>query len=213
MKARRQAFTLIELLVVIAIIAILAGMIMSLVGPATERAKKARVQGQLRKLEAAIAAYKGKIGVYPPDDASNTKDVRLSPLYYELRGTYYVRVGGNQANYIVPGTNPSEEISSGLLLNLLGTEGIVNSKSREEDVRAYLQQVSDRDYKSLPVTGGEIHLFVVPVEGPNPFMIGGVPVNVWRYNSSNPTNNPNSYDLWAEVLIRGKTNIIGNWKE
>ncbi len=208
MKRARHAFTLIELLVVIAIIAVLAGMIMSLVGPAMERAKKARVQGQLRKLEAAIAAYKGKIGVYPPDDASNTKDVRLSPLYYELLGTTNSPSGDK---FVIPSLN--QAVSKASLQAVLNTEGIVNSKAREQDVRTYLQNVSDRDHTLVQVRGGEIELFVVPVEGPNPFTVGGAPVNVWRYNSSNPTNNPNSYDLWAEILIKGKTNIIGNWKE
>ena len=46
--------------------------------------------------------------------------------------------------------------------------------------------------------------------------------NAWRYvvakprrgqNDPYPTNNPNTFDLWAEVVIRGRTNLIGNWKE
>ena len=28
-------------------------------------------------------------------------------------------------------------------------------------------------------------------------------VNPWRYNSSNPTNNPGSYDLWIQLVICG----------
>ena len=36
-------------------------------------------------------------------------------------------------------------------------------------------------------------------------------VNPWRYNSSNPSNNPNSYDLWAEIRVGDETIIIGNW--
>lgn len=50
-------------------------------------------------------------------------------------------------------------------------------------------------------------------------------LNPWRYVSTNPTNNPNSFDLWAEIplrvdLIRDTPplqwrityKIIGNWK-
>ena len=33
----------------------------------------------------------------------------------------------------------------------------------------------------------------------------------WRYNSSSPTNNPASYDLWIDVIIDGKTNRFSNW--
>jgi prepilin-type N-terminal cleavage/methylation domain-containing protein len=33
----------------------------------------------------------------------------------------------------------------------------------------------------------------------------------WRYNSSSPTNNPTTYDLWIDVIIDGKTNRFSNW--
>ena len=38
-------------------------------------------------------------------------------------------------------------------------------------------------------------------------------MNPWRYNSSNPTNNPGSYDLWIQLKIAGKTNLICNWSK
>ncbi len=38
-------------------------------------------------------------------------------------------------------------------------------------------------------------------------------INPWRYNSSNPTNNPGTYDLWVDVIIDGKTNRFGNWSK
>jgi hypothetical protein len=48
----------------------------------------------------------------------------------------------------------------------------------------------------------------VPVTGPAPWGI----TNVWHYNSKNPTNNPNSYDFWAEIVVSGRTVTNGNWK-
>ena len=36
-------------------------------------------------------------------------------------------------------------------------------------------------------------------------------VNPWRYNSSNPTNNPGHFDLWVDIILSGKTNRISNW--
>ena len=36
-------------------------------------------------------------------------------------------------------------------------------------------------------------------------------LNPWRYVSSNPTNNPGRFDLWAEIRERDRTNIVGNW--
>ena len=38
-------------------------------------------------------------------------------------------------------------------------------------------------------------------------------INPWRYNSSNPTNNPGAYDLWVQLSISGKTNLICNWNK
>jgi len=38
-------------------------------------------------------------------------------------------------------------------------------------------------------------------------------LNPWRYNSANPTNNPGSYDLWIQLKIGGKTNLISNWSK
>jgi prepilin-type N-terminal cleavage/methylation domain-containing protein len=207
MKTRRQAFTLIELLVVIAIIGILAGLLLSLVGTATERSKKARVSGDLKKLEAAIESYKAKIGVYPPDNVRANKDVRFSPLYYELLGT----TNDTSGIYRIPATG--DKIDRPTLQSALGTDGIVNSQPLAEDVKTFLVGVAPNQHAKVSSRGGDIELFVVPVEGPNDFTVGTSRINPWRYNSSNPTNNPNSYDLWAEIVIRGKTNIIGNWKE
>ncbi|HAB15086.1 MAG TPA: type II secretion system protein [Verrucomicrobiota bacterium] len=36
-------------------------------------------------------------------------------------------------------------------------------------------------------------------------------LNPWRYVSTNPTNNPGRFDLWAEIRERNRTNIVGNW--
>ena len=51
--------------------------------------------------------------------------------------------------------------------------------------------------------------------GPNVSSARGdaVGINPWRYNSSNPTNNPGAYDLWVQLSISGKTNLICNWNK
>ena len=38
-------------------------------------------------------------------------------------------------------------------------------------------------------------------------------INPWHYNSANPTNNPDSYDLWIDVIWGGKTNRVNNWSK
>src|SRR5262249_13833677 len=46
------------------------------------------------------------------------------------------------------------------------------------------------------------------------YPIGSHPgMNPVCYNSSSPTNNPNSFDLWIDVVLDGKTNRFGNWSK
>ena len=48
---------------------------------------------------------------------------------------------------------------------------------------------------------------VPPISSP------GAVLNPWRYNSSAPTNNTTSYDLWTDILINGKAVRICNWNK
>jgi len=61
----KKAFTLIELLIVIGIIAILAGVLLSTFGGATESARLAKCQANLRSLAAAVNTYAMESGSYP----------------------------------------------------------------------------------------------------------------------------------------------------
>lgn len=38
-------------------------------------------------------------------------------------------------------------------------------------------------------------------------------INPWRYNATNPTNNPGEFDLWADIVVGNEFITIGNWKE
>jgi hypothetical protein len=38
-------------------------------------------------------------------------------------------------------------------------------------------------------------------------------LNPIRYNSSSPTGNSKTYDLWVDIVVGGKTNRISNWSE
>lgn len=38
-------------------------------------------------------------------------------------------------------------------------------------------------------------------------------INPWHYNTTNPTNNPGEFDLWADIVVGDDFITIGNWKE
>jgi prepilin-type N-terminal cleavage/methylation domain-containing protein len=181
-----RAFTLIEMLVVIAIIGILAALIVAGLSRAGGAKVRSRVQTELAGLVAAIGQYYKEHGYYPQDNRNNSA---LSPLYHELT------------------TNAIPDS----LTNDFGITGIANLGPKAQNF-----------YKSLKPSGyvlykkngpDESYLLAVPYKGPNPIAGVGGEINPWHYNSSKPVHNPDSFDLWAEVIVGGKTNIIGNWKE
>ena len=64
-SARRDGFTLIELLVVIAIIAILAGLILPVIGRVKTKSKIASTKVDMVQIEAAMFAYETDLGRMP----------------------------------------------------------------------------------------------------------------------------------------------------
>jgi len=191
---RMRAFTLIEMLVVIAIIGILAALVVGVLPGITAKRTRSAVLAQMTAIQTAINTYKHKQGFYPPDNANNPAQ---PPLFYELTGTRF----DDQKS-------PPEYIDFGgvrIATNAIGAAfnqaGFVNAGV---DAQNYFLGLKTSAYQALP--GVSATGLVVNAKGPN-----GEP-NFWHYNSSRPTHNADSYDLWAEVMVGGQTNIIGNWK-
>ncbi len=200
----RAGFTLIELLVVIAIIGILAALIANLAGPASDKKRRARVEVELGQIETAIESYKEKRGSYPPSNG-NTNNSATNQLFYELTGTVY-----NDPNFQT--INGAETISRTAISSFFNTQGFANSSTDKAEVKSFISNLKPTQYAEIS-SSPDVEVLTVPVEGPNDIVLsGGKKINTWRYNSSNPTHNPESYDLWAEILIGGKPVIIGNWK-
>src|SRR5688572_29922904 len=63
-----HAFTLIELLVVMAIIAILAALLLPAMAGVNRMKAVSRARGELAQINSCIAAYKEKLGHFPPDN-------------------------------------------------------------------------------------------------------------------------------------------------
>ena len=208
MKTKKAAaFTLIELLVVIAIIAILASLIVGLAGRAADAKKKARVRTELAQLETAIDSYKEKKGFYPPSNG-NTNNAVTNQLFYELSGTVF---DGTDEFRPLTGNDP---IKANAINSFFNTQGFANSSADKSEVKSFFPAMKSSQFQEIVSTPNEVELMVVPVEGPDDIVAqSGRKINPWRYNSLSPTHNPDSYDLWAEIVVGGKTNIIGNWKE
>jgi prepilin-type N-terminal cleavage/methylation domain-containing protein len=232
---RAMAFTLIELLAVISIIAVLAGLLVGLAPQAAARMKESRTRAELENLVTAIEAYKAKYGVYPPDNVTGRDSFGspivnpvVNPLYYELTGLVVHREG--TGGYFLPiGYEDNAKNTDGISLRLDADTIVLPTFNRDGFVNAALtnnlRRLFHHDFKPsqrafIPPKSLPIEVLVAPVpwppkdaKFPSPFPVAGYEtLNPWRYVSSNPTNNPTSYDLWAEIIVRGQKRIIGNWK-
>jgi prepilin-type N-terminal cleavage/methylation domain len=206
-RRNEKAFTLVELLVVIAIIGLLAGLIVSLSGHAIEKSRLSRVKVELQNVETIIRNYKEKKGFYPPDNPASTV---TNQLFYELTGTTYVPGLNPPATAVFKTVKGSEQISATLVASTFNVGGFVNTTQDPVENPVFSFNFSPDKYATI-MNNTAITLLVCPVDGPNMITSGSKLINPWNYNSSNPTNNPDSFDLWIDLIGRGKTNRICNW--
>ena len=240
-KNRNQdAFTLIEMLVVIGVIAILASITLGVISMAKNTSQEKRIQGQLNQLITAIEQYKSKVGFYPPDHQlrnalGNVMYTRygkpqvnpvLNSLYYELRGSL---VDISSQSFIALGDPVEYALGQNQVEGWFGVNGISNSGKSEDAIKSTFDGINESDVVEVDASDvksssrpiGSVRLLSVPVLWPRQIQdqnpLGNTTVNVWRYNSSNPTNNPASFDLWADIPVKNKSTgeyelkVIGNW--
>jgi prepilin-type N-terminal cleavage/methylation domain-containing protein len=221
-----RAFTLIELLVVISIIGVLAGLTLGLAGLATRKSAESRVKGEMAKVVNAIEGYKAATGSYPPDHRDPTQQFSIpapNQLYYELSGTVYKEITGSQGEgrfYVV---GRQDYVSANDIKTSFGMMGFANAARdpkelkykedfRASQVKRVVNPMASKDAKQIDV-------LAVPVKGPSSWTLRGAGINTnevvnpWLYISTSPTNNPERFDLWTEVTIRGKTVRFSNWEK
>lgn len=217
-SGKSRGFTLVELLIVIAIIALLAGMVFPITKALNRTKLRTRAKGELALLETAIQSYKTKVGVYPPDNPGNPY---VHQLYYELMGTVTTNVGGVTYYRTVDGSSriPADP---GALSAIFGprVSGIMNTARPGGGDEAtggqnFLKTLPPNQVGLLTADPSGARVISSSVPWPEAHVyqpIPGLPtLNPWRYVSSNPTNNPNSFDLWVDIIVDGKTNRISNW--
>ena len=219
----RHAFTLIELLVIISIIALVAALILPTAGLVKGLMRRKSVQAEMAQLETAIDRYKSTYGFYPPDSTTvynngSGINVPISQLYYELLGTTNTAAPNNSPVYQPLGGGPS--LTAVQVANAFGVGGFINcSKSGADEstpqARNFLPDLKPERIGTVTVNGATISTLVTSIGGPDPDYkpLGVSGVNPWRYNSSHPTNNPGSYDLWIQLEFGAETNLICNWNK
>ena len=218
-QPRLSAFSLIELIIVVAIIALLAAMIIPIVGAVDAKKKISVAQTQLKGIEAAISDYKTKLGFYPPDNPNN---VVTNQLYFELLGTTNNGIGQLPDTWVtMDGSAQVSTKGSPNINDFFGVSGIANSSTRSHSddsgaaAQSFLNNLTPNEVGLLDLGNPNIKILVCtvvwPPEKTPPIIEKNPQLNPWRYNSSHPTNNTSSYDLWVDIIIRGKTNRISNW--
>jgi type II secretory pathway pseudopilin PulG len=210
---------------VIAIIGILAGLLVPLAGIATTKMRIARVKAELNAYVNAIETYKLETGEYPPDNGNlknfNTNNnyfayqsnAALNPLFYELTGTLF-------KNTPTPGYEKVQDrdfVPVTDIKTVFKVEGLRNSARVKEDIDYKGFSVKEsQTQRILPSTyGAGVEVLVVPVPGPFNLVSsnGTTKFNPWFYDASSTNrHNKNSFDLWAEISVGGKNQVIGNWK-
>jgi len=208
------AFTLIELLVVISIIGILAGLTFPVMKAVKINQYRKAARAELGQIETALDNYKAKYGSYPP---GNPNSAVVHQLYYELSGTTMTAIGG--VNYFVT-LDGSAQILVSAVNPAFGVGGFVNCTKPggdEESAKAknFLPGLKPNRIGTSLTNGVSVANLITSVKGPdaNYVPIAGAPdVNPFRYTYPG-THNPNSYDLWVQLVISGKTNLICNWSK
>jgi prepilin-type N-terminal cleavage/methylation domain-containing protein len=213
---REHGFSLIELLVVISIIGVIAGLVTGLSGLAGQKMRLARVRTELNALVMAIDSYKAKYGFYPPDSGPETKwtldqtnHALVNPLYYELSGCSIVNNQFSEPFFLT-------QLSSAEVTTVFGRKGFVNASTSRSEIRNFIPHVKTNHVLPVTIQGlGQkpAYLLAVPVRGPSNIFDKSGRMNFWHYKSTQPINNPGSYDLWTEIVVGKKTNMIGNWNE
>lgn len=215
------AFTLIELLVVISIMGVLAGFTIPVLAKIKEAQYKKVARAELERIETALEGYKAKYGTYPPSNqnpagtyAPPLTNSMFSQLYYELSG-----VNHNIPAKTFTTLDGASTLTEAEYLKAYGVGGVVNSSqgSGEDSSNAknFLSGLSSKQINTVSNNGvANTAMIVTSVGGPdNNYNPVGVPaMNPFRYVFPG-VNNPNSYDLWVQLVVKGRTNLICNWRK
>jgi prepilin-type N-terminal cleavage/methylation domain-containing protein len=213
-----RGFTLVEMLVVMGVIVVLASMIFPAAAMYKKKATLAKARSEMKLLVLAIQAYKEKIGQYPPDRivvvGGRQEALLTNSLYFELCGT--VQKGKDFETL-----DGSARISETDAQTIFGG-GFANcSKGGADDnaqaATVFLKKLSPKHYADIwPGQIPGVRVLTSSVDWPQSLgNLLNIPLaNPWRYDCSSTNRfNQDTFDLWVDVFVGGKTNRVGNWSE
>ncbi|MDR3378822.1 MAG: type II secretion system protein [Verrucomicrobiae bacterium] len=215
----RGGFTLIELLVVISIMVLLASLTVSVLHGVAITKYRNVARAELGEIQTALERYKDQYGTYPPSNANPLgtyttwplTNSLFPPLYYELCGvTNNPKVNA----FVTMDTLASMNIND--VRKAFGMSGFVNCSRGSGDegtpARNFLSGLKANRIASVSDNGVWVTNLVTSVGGPDSKYtpLGAANANPVRYLFPG-VNNPKGYDLWVELVISGKTNLICNW--
>lgn len=142
--SRLRGFTVIELLVVITVIALLAAILVPVVGSAFRRANEFAIQTEMSQLDQAIEQFKNKYGFYPPNIDPN--DVLPGGIGSAAEMLPYL-------NRISPNHNEGNGTAGTQLEQWWNTVGVNIDPTKGEDLVFWLTGLAKN--KQFPLTAGE----------------------------------------------------------
>jgi hypothetical protein len=184
--------------------------------PKAQQSNFNQAKAELQMVQTAIETYHTDFGVYPPDNwptrptamhfpiytwgSSTPTPTYLPPLFYELTGA-----AANPGNTSFGGSK-YPQITSAEYQRNFGLAGPQNSSP--ESLKTYLTSL--RPGQSKETTPGS-QVYVLTCSVGTPPSTSDPNLNPWMYNSSGPTNNPASFDLFTWIKIGTNYYEIGNF--
>ncbi len=217
----REPLTPLRAVTVVAALGVLAAMVYFGYQEVSERIVEVRtdalaprlyeyIRGQRDTLVAAVASYKSDKGFYPPDHvirrAPLVVDAVTNQLLYELRGTIY-----NPTNETFCAPN-SEPLKRDTLRGFFNVDEIRNASISPKPPKDFITNSAGFGAWEAHDSPDVNVLKPTPDwEGADWNLLARFDISAWRYISTGPVHNTNSFDLWVEIEHDGKKQVIGNW--
>ena len=202
----KRAFTLVELLVVISIIALLAALTVGLYSRVKGKTVESAIFAEMEQVKLALQSYKEdpKHGVFPPSGPlGNNK------LYYYLSGEAELM----KSFGLRPPQSFTVDFTTLAQLHDLDP-GKIKKRRMEDGIKNLLPNLK---MKQFDETQGSRNSPIGNLYSPLPDETHPKGRAPWNYNSGNPTNNLETYDLWVTIWDKDDSGTlvplrkIGNW--